>query len=78
MKRKVLIILSNRFNRSQKPRFVELDCDNEGNIKSEQTLKREPRQPVYDEVWENDEGRTSFSSAYRLKRKYTHPLAKKK
>lgn len=78
MKRKILVILSNRLNRSQKPRFVELECDNDGNIQSEKSLRTQPREAVYDEVWENDEGRTEFSSAFRLKRKYTHPLQKKK
>ncbi len=77
MKRKILVILSNRLNKSQKSRFVELECDTEGNIKSEKIIKAQPKQPLYDEVWENDEGRTSFSSAYRMKRKYGHPLQKK-
>lgn len=78
VKRKILVILSNRLNRSQKPRFVELDCDNEGNIESEKSLRIEPKKADFDEVWENDEGRTSFSSAFRMKRKYGHPLQKKK
>ncbi len=75
-KRKILIILSNRFSRSQKPRYVELECDNEGNIEKEKPLRSEPRKAEYNEIWENDEGRTSFSSAYRMKRKYKHPLLK--
>lgn len=78
MKRKILVILSNRLNKSQKPRFVELTCDTEGNIESEKIVKAQPKTPAYDEVWENDEGRTSFSSAYRMKRKYGHALQKKK
>jgi hypothetical protein len=77
-KRKVLVILSNRWNRSQKPRFVELDCDEKGNIHKERPLRAQPRQPDYDEVWENDEGKTSLSSAYRLKRKYGHALERRK
>jgi hypothetical protein len=72
--RKVLVILSNRWNRSQKPRFVELDCDEKGNILKESPLRGRPGKPVYDEVWESDEGKTSLSSAYRLKRKYGHAL----
>jgi hypothetical protein len=78
MKRKILVILSNRWNRSQKPRFVELDADDKGNIHKERPLRNPPRQPLYDEVWENDEGRTSLASAYRIKRKYAHPLAKRR
>ena len=76
-KRNILVILSNRFNRNQKPRFLELDCDEKGNIVAERPLRRTPRKPLYDEVWENDEGRTSLSSCYRLSRKYRHPLQKR-
>jgi hypothetical protein len=77
MKRKILVILSNRWNRTQTPRFVELDADDKGNILKERPLRAKPRKPLYDEVWENDEGRTSLASAYRIKRKYEHPLAKR-
>ncbi len=77
-KRKVLVILSNRWNRSQKPRFVELDCDDKGNILKERPLRSRPSKPAYDEVWESDEGKTSLSSAYRLKRKYGHALERRK
>jgi hypothetical protein len=77
-KRKVLVILSNRWNRSQKPRFVELDCDEKGNILKEHPLRGRPAKPTYDEVWESDEGKTSLSSAYRLKRKYGHALERRK
>jgi hypothetical protein len=73
-KRKVLVILSNRWNPSQKARFVELDCDEKGNILKERPLRSRPGKPAYDEVWESDEGKTSLSSAYRLKRKYSHAL----
>ena len=48
MKRKVLVILSNRLNRLQKPRFIELDCDEEGNILKERALRSQPREPRYD------------------------------
>ena len=78
MKRKILVILSNRLDRSQKSRFVELDCDDKGNILKERSLRRAPRQPRYHEVWENDDGKTALSSCYRLKRKYRHPLEKRK
>ncbi len=77
MKRKILIILSNRFAPSQKPHYLELDADKEGKFEGEHPLKGEPKEAKYDEVWENDEGRTSFSSAYRFKRKYGHRLQKK-
>ena len=78
MKRKILVILSNRVNRSQKPRFVELDCDDKGNILKEHSLRLAPRERRYEEVWENDDGKTALSSCYRLKRKYRHPLEKRK
>jgi hypothetical protein len=77
-KRKILIILSNRLNRNQLVRFVEIECDDKGDILSENPLKRQPREPHYDEVWENDEGRTSFASCHRFKRRYRHPFEKKK
>ena len=74
--RKVLVILSNRWNRNQKPCFLELDCDAEGNILKQVKLRSAPRVPRYDEVWENDEGRTDFDSCFRFKRKYGHKLQK--
>lgn len=76
MKRKILIILSNRYNRTQKPRFLELDCDAQGNIHKQRPLRAAPRQPQYDEVWENDEGRTEFASCHNFRRKYSHKLQK--
>ena len=76
MKRKILIILSNRYNRTQKPRFLELDCDTEGNILKQRPLRGQPRQALYHEVWENDEGRTDFDSCYNFRRNYTHKLQK--
>ncbi|MBI2948003.1 MAG: hypothetical protein HYY23_10165 [Verrucomicrobia bacterium] len=77
-KRKVLVILSNRLNRLQKTRFVELNCDDKGNIFKETPLRAQPRKPIYAEVWENDDGKTSISSCTRFKRKYGHPLQKSK
>ncbi|MHB8522304.1 MAG: hypothetical protein ACYDH9_16310 [Limisphaerales bacterium] len=77
MKRKILVILSNRLNTRQKARFVELDCDEKGNILKERPLRSQPREPRYHEIWENDEGRMSVSSCNRFKRKYRHPLEKK-
>ena len=78
MKRKVLVILSNRLNRNQKVRYVALDCDDKGNILKEHPLRSEPRDPRFDEVWENDDGKTEMSSCNRFKRKYRHKLEKKK
>ncbi len=77
-KRHILVILSNRLNRSQKPRYLELDCDDKGNIYSERPLRAEPRQARYDEVWENDDGKTEFSSCRSFKRKYRHKLERAK
>jgi len=76
MKRKILIILSNRYNRTQKPRLLELDCDADGNILMQRPLRAMPSKPVYHEVWENDEGRTDFTSCRNFRRKYSHKLQK--
>jgi hypothetical protein len=78
MKRKILVILSNRLNLTEKPRHLELDCDEEGNILVEKKLRSLPRTAKYDEVWENDEGKLSFTSCNRFKRRYRHALEKKK
>jgi hypothetical protein len=78
MKRKILVILSNRLNPNQKPRFVELDCDDKGTILKEHPLRGQPREPRYHEVWESDDGKMSLSSSYRMKRKYRHPLEKRR
>jgi hypothetical protein len=75
-RRTVLVILSNRLNRAQKARFLELTCDDKGNILKERALRTEPRAPRYDEVWENEDGKTEFSSCNRFKRKYRHRLEK--
>lgn len=76
--RKVLVILSNRWNRGEKPRFFELDTNEKGDILKEKRLTREPTKPVYDEVWEHDEGKRDVASANRFKRKYPHKLEKPK
>ncbi|MFO1496953.1 MAG: hypothetical protein U1G07_00905 [Verrucomicrobiota bacterium] len=78
MKRKILVILSNRLNRNQRVRFLEVDTDDKGNILKEQPLRGEPREPRFDEVWENDEGKTEMSSCHRFKRKYRHKLERQK
>ena len=44
MKRKVLVILSNRLNRLQKPRLIEVTCDEEGNILKQRALRSQPRE----------------------------------
>jgi hypothetical protein len=78
MKRKILIILSNRYNRTEKPRFLELDCDADGNIHKQRPLRGTPSKPSYHEVWENDEGRTDFTSCRNFRRKYGHKLQRPK
>jgi hypothetical protein len=78
MKRTVLVILSNRLNRFQKPRFIEVKCDQDGNILKQRVLRSPPRDPRYDEVWENDDGKTDFASCHSFKRKYGHALQKPK
>jgi hypothetical protein len=77
-KRKILVILTNRWNRSQKATFLELEADNEGNVLKERPLRSQPREPLYDEVWENDEGKTAWSDCNRFRRKFPHPLEKPK
>jgi len=78
MKRTVLVILSNRLNRLQKPRFIEVTCDEQGSILKQSTLRRPPREARFDEVWENDDGKTDFASCHSFKRKYGHALQKAK
>ena len=72
------MILSNRLNRLQKPRLLELECDEEGNIHKQRPLRSEPREARFDEVWENDDGKTDFESCHSFKRKYGHRLQKPK
>lgn len=78
MRRKILVILCNRWNRNQKPVFLELDSDEEGNIHKQRVLRAQPREARFHEVWENDEGRTEFAACHRFKRKYGHKLQKPK
>ncbi len=78
LKRKILVILSNRLNRSQKPCCFELDCDDKGNILQQRPLRAQPKEARFDEVWENDEGKTDIASTHRFKRKYRHPLERPK
>ena len=71
-KRDILVILRNRFAPNQKPRFFVLECDAEGGILSETPLKKEPTKAIYDEVWENDEGKDCVKFCHRIKRLYRH------
>jgi hypothetical protein len=73
-KRKVLVIMSNRLDRTQKVRYFELECDDEGNILEQKTLRGEPREARFAEVWENDDGKTDIDSCRSFKRKYRHRL----
>jgi hypothetical protein len=75
--RTVLVILSNRLDFFHKRRYVELRCDQKGNILSEKPLRAEPKAARFDEVWENEDGKTSFASCTRFKRKYRHALEKR-
>jgi len=72
--RTVLVILRNRFSMSWKPIYLEVACDDEGNILSERKLPREPKEARFDEVWENDEGKRSLDDCTRIKRIYRHKL----
>lgn len=75
--RRVLAILSNRFLPGSEPRYFELLCESDGAILEERQLEQAPTEAVYDEVWENDEGRTDLDSCHRIKRQYRHRLLKK-
>ncbi len=76
-RRKILLVLTNRWNRNQKPVFVELEADNQGAIHEHRPLRAQPKKPLYDEVWENDEGRREWAECNKFKRKYSHPLEKR-
>jgi hypothetical protein len=78
MKRKVLVILSNRLAPLEPAKHLEILCDDKGSVLSQRKLPRAPSKPVYDEVWENAEGRTSFESTHSFKRRYGHRLQKPK
>jgi hypothetical protein len=78
VKRKILVVLSNRFDRNQKYKFIEVDADEKGTILKEKPLRAAPRDPVYDEVWENDQGKSDMASCNRFRRKYPHKLEKPK
>jgi hypothetical protein len=75
--RKVLVILSNRFTPLNPPKYIELECKPDGTILKEVELKKAPTESIYDEVWENDDGKFTLDSCTRMKKKYNHPLQKK-
>lgn len=77
MKRKVLVILSNRFQPSAKRRFFELEVKADGSVLSEKSLRSEPKEARFDEVWQNDEGKQAMADCNRFKRFYRHKLEKK-
>lgn len=77
MKRKILVILRNRFNRAEKVRYLELEANEKGDILSEKKLRSEPREARFDEVWENDEGKKTLDECNRIKRIYRHALEKR-
>jgi hypothetical protein len=73
-RRRVLVILKNRFTPTKPGHYVELECAPDGAIHKEKVLRREPKQPAYDEVWVNDEGKRSINDCTRFKRIYRHAL----
>jgi hypothetical protein len=76
--RKILIILSDRLNRSKKPRILELLSKPDGTILKETAIRRLPTKPCYDEVWKNEEGKPSLDRCTSMTRIYRHPLERKK
>ncbi len=78
MKRRVLVILSNRFTPLRKPRYFEIVCTEDGTVLSEKALKALPKKTIYDEVWENTDGKTEIDTCTRMSRRYRHKLLKKK
>ncbi len=78
MKRKILVILRNRFTPLAPARYLELEANDKGDILSEKKLRAEPKEARFDEVWENDEGKKTLDDCNRIKRIYRHRLEKKK
>jgi len=74
MKRKVLIILSNRLNRNQKARFIELDCDEEGNILKSTRCAASHVSRATTKSGRTTTAKTDFASCHSFKRKYGHAL----
>ena len=76
MPRTILVILSNRFNRTAAPLYFEIDCEDNGDILDERLLPEAPESAGYAEVWENDEGRSSIDDCVRMRRHYKHKYLK--
>lgn len=74
--RKILVILSDRLNRSKKPLYLELFCKPDGTILKETRLKKLPTEPCYEEVWQNDDGKSSLDTCTSMSRCYRHALEK--
>jgi hypothetical protein len=74
--RSVLVILHNRFTPLKAGKYVAIECSLKGDILKETTLKKEPQEPAFDEVWVNDEGKASVADCTRFKRIYRHKLEK--
>jgi hypothetical protein len=77
-KRKILVIMSNRWERLKKPHFLEVLCDEKGTVLKEKRLRAQPKAAAFDEVWENDEGKKDFAACHRFARKYGHKLQRAK
>jgi hypothetical protein len=75
--RDVLVILSNRLDTFHKLKFFELKADDEGTILKQRKLTATPSKAIYDEVWENDEGRIDLELCNRFKRRYGHKWQRK-
>ena len=74
MQRKVLVILSNRFTPTKPARYFELVCKDDGTVVKESRCKRRPAKAIYQEVWENNDGKDSIDSCTRMSKHYRHPL----
>ena len=74
IKRKILVILSDRLNKQKKPLHLELLCKPDGTILKETRLTRLPTKPCYDEVWKNDDGKSSLDTCTSMSRMYRHAL----
>jgi hypothetical protein len=75
--REVLVILSNRLNFFQKHVFFEIKADDQGTVLKQTKLKSAAPKPIYDEVWENDEGRIDLNGCHRFAKKYGHKLLRR-
>lgn len=74
IRRTVLVMLKNRFTPLETPRFVEIECQQDGTILREKVLRSEPKEARFAEVWFNDEGKKSIADCTRFKRIYRHKL----